>query len=112
LLPKIEVFTEKQLIVLEGRAASSMTQSNPVSIEIRPITDLHAIPIPDIYKRLETRPDGLAEAEVKEHQNRFGLNRILKVKGEPLVLKLLANFTHLMALAAMSAYFFLNWQQG
>lgn len=75
-----------------------MTQSAPVLPDVKPITDLHAVPIPEIYKRLEARPDGLTEAEVKERQTRFGRNRILKIKGKPLVLKLLANFTHLMAL--------------
>jgi potassium/sodium efflux P-type ATPase len=75
-----------------------VTQSTPVVLDIKPITDLHAVPVPEIYKRLEARPEGLTEAEIKERQNRFGRNRILKVKGKPLVLKLLANFTHLMAL--------------
>ena len=75
-----------------------MTQSTPVLPDIKPITDLHAVPTPEIYKSLETRPEGLTQAEIKERQNRFGRNRILKVKGKPLVLKLLANFTHLMAL--------------
>lgn len=65
---------------------------------IKPIADLHAVPIPEIYEKLETRPEGLSETEVKERQNRLGYNRIIKVKGKPLVLKLLANFTHLMAL--------------
>jgi magnesium-transporting ATPase (P-type) len=67
-------------------------------LDIKSITDLHAVPIPEIYKRLGARPEGLTESEVKERQNQFGRNSILKVKGKPLVLKLLANFTHLMAL--------------
>ena len=75
-----------------------MTQSTPVLLDIKPTTDLHAVPIPEIYKRLGAKPEGLSEAEIKERQNRFGLNRILKVKGKPLVLKFLANFTHLMEL--------------
>ena len=62
------------------------------------MTDLHAVPITEVYKRLETRPEGLTQSEIIERQTRFGRNRILKVKGKPLVLKLLANFTHLMAL--------------
>jgi P-type Ca2+ transporter type 2C len=59
---------------------------------------LHAVPIPEVYKRLETGPQGLTGAEVKERLNRFGPNSILKTKGKPLVLKFLANFTHPMAL--------------
>jgi magnesium-transporting ATPase (P-type) len=65
--------------------------------------DLHAVPIPAIYKKLGTRPEGLTEAEIKDRQNRFGRNRILRVKGKPLVLKLLANSTHLMALLLLWA---------
>ena len=75
-----------------------MTQSTPVLLAVKPITDLHSLPIPEIYQRLGSRPEGLTEAEIKERQNRFGRNRILKVKGKHLILKLLANFTHLMAL--------------
>lgn len=75
-----------------------MSPSTPVSLDIEPITGLHAVPIPEIYQRLGTRPEGLTEAEIKERQNRFGRNCLLKVKGKSLLLKLLANFTHLMAL--------------
>jgi P-type Ca2+ transporter type 2C len=59
---------------------------------------LHAVLIPEVYKRLETGPQGLTGAEVKERLNRFGPNSILKTKGKPLVLKFLANFSHPMAL--------------
>jgi potassium/sodium efflux P-type ATPase len=75
-----------------------VTQSTSVLLDIKPIADLHAVPTPEIYKILETRPEGLTDAEVKKRQIQFGRNRILKVKGKPLILKLLANFTHLMAL--------------
>ena len=67
-----------------------MTQSTAASSDVKPITDLHAVPIQEIYKRLETRPQGLTEAEIKDRQNRFGRNSILKIKGKPLILKLLA----------------------
>ncbi len=75
-----------------------MTQSTAASFEVEPRTDLHAVPIPEIYIRLETRPQGLTEAEVQERLNRFGPNRLVQTKGKPLVLKFLANFTHPMAL--------------
>jgi potassium/sodium efflux P-type ATPase len=67
-------------------------------LDLKPITDLHAVPCPVVYKRLGARPEGLTEAEIKERQDRLGRNLILKVKGKPLILKFLANFTHLMAL--------------
>lgn len=75
-----------------------MTQATPILTDTKPITDLHAVPVVEIYGRLATRPEGLTEDEVNERQSRLGRNRILRVKGKPLVLKLLANFTHLMAL--------------
>ena len=78
-----------------------MAPTNPVLPDTRATNDLHAVPIPEIYKKLGTRPEGLTEAEIKNRQNRFGRNRILRVKGKPLVLKLLANFTHLYGALAL-----------
>ncbi len=75
-----------------------MAVTRDVSSEIAIKTNLHAVPIPEVYKSLETRPQGLTQAEVQERLNRFGHNSLIKVKGKPLVLKFLANFTHLMAL--------------
>ena len=78
-----------------------MTSLNtaPISASLKAgEANLHAIPLPEVYKRLETRPQGLTQTEVQERLNRFGRNSILKVKGKPLILKFLANFTHLMAL--------------
>jgi len=45
-----------------------------------------------------TRPQGLTQAEATERLQRFGRNVIRKVKGKPLWLKFLTNFTHLMAI--------------
>jgi P-type Ca2+ transporter type 2C len=75
-----------------------MTKSIAASSEIALKTNLHAVSIPEVYKSLETRPQGLTQAEVQARLNRFGRNSLIKVKGKPLVLKFLANFTHLMAL--------------
>ncbi len=52
----------------------------------------------DIYLNLATRPEGLTQAEVTKRLATVGPNLIREIKGKPLILKLLANFTHLMAL--------------
>ncbi len=59
---------------------------------------IHTAPIGEIFGLLQTRPFGLTEAEVLERQRRCGRNAIHKVQGKPLYVKLLANFTHLMAI--------------
>ncbi len=54
--------------------------------------------IPDVYVAAGTSPDGLTTAEAKARLAKFGPNAIQTIKGKPLWRKLLANFTHLMAL--------------
>src|SRR4029079_3902044 len=51
-----------------------------------------------VYTTLETRPHGLTQAEAAERLQRYGPNLIQEIKGTPLILKFLANFTHLMAI--------------
>jgi len=50
------------------------------------------------YAALEARPEGLQPEEAAARLARYGRNAIQEVRGKPLWLKLLANFTHLMAL--------------
>ncbi|HMQ52027.1 MAG TPA: HAD-IC family P-type ATPase, partial [Anaerolineae bacterium] len=57
-----------------------------------------ACSLPQVYQALSTRPQGLTQAEAERRLAYFGPNLIREVKGKPLWLKLLANFTHLMAL--------------
>ncbi|MGA9350172.1 MAG: HAD-IC family P-type ATPase, partial [Anaerolineae bacterium] len=59
---------------------------------------IHTISIPAVYNALKTRPQGLTQAEAEERLLHFGRNAIREVKGKPLYLKFLANFTHLMAI--------------
>jgi magnesium-transporting ATPase (P-type) len=47
---------------------------------------------------LGTRPAGLTSDEAQERLERFGPNLIREAKGKPLWVRLLANFTHLMAI--------------
>ncbi|HZW35655.1 MAG TPA: cation-transporting P-type ATPase, partial [Candidatus Deferrimicrobiaceae bacterium] len=58
---------------------------------------IHSLPTRMVYEALETRPAGLSGAEASERLGRFGRNVIQEIRGTPLLLKFLANFTHLMA---------------
>jgi magnesium-transporting ATPase (P-type) len=59
---------------------------------------IHTLPIAALFGALATQPDGLTQAEAAVRLERYGRNVIREIKSTPLVLKLLANFTHLMAL--------------
>ena len=59
---------------------------------------IHKLPIREVYGVLATRPQGLTQAEAEERLRRFGSNVIQEVKGRPLFLEFLSNFTHLMAI--------------
>ena len=65
-----------------------------VDIEAR----VPALPVSEVYAALQSRPEGLASAEAAERLQQWGPNAIREIKGTPLYLRLLGNFTHLMAL--------------
>ncbi len=52
----------------------------------------------DVYPFLESFSDGLSKEEVLSRQKQFGPNLLQAEKKTPLIVKLLANFTHLMAI--------------
>jgi Ca2+-transporting ATPase len=58
----------------------------------------YILTIPDVYVAAGTSPDGLTTAEAKVRLTKFGPNAIQTIRGKPMWRKLLANFTHLMAL--------------
>lgn len=59
---------------------------------------IQSLPVADVYPALRTRPEGLSQAEAEDRLGRYGRNAIREVKGKPLYLKFLANFTHVMAI--------------
>jgi Ca2+-transporting ATPase len=59
---------------------------------------LETVPLPDVYTALGTQPQGLSHAEAARRLARYGRNTLRQVATTSLVRKLLANFTHLMAL--------------
>ena len=65
--------------------------------------------VPEVYTSLETTSSGLTQAEVNSRLEVYGKNALREVKGKPLYVKLLANFTHLMAImlwiAGAAAFF-------
>ena len=61
-------------------------------------TRLAACAVPDVYSTLQTTSSGLTQMEAEARLTIYGKNAIREVKGKPLYKKLLANFTHLMAI--------------
>jgi len=61
-------------------------------------TAIETLAVAEIYAALATQPGGLAQNEAAARLQRRGRNTIREVAGQPLLLKFLANFTHLMAL--------------
>ena len=59
---------------------------------------IHILPLAYVFWVIATRREDLASAEAGENLLRFGPNALQKIKGKPLYLKFLANFTHLMAI--------------
>lgn len=59
---------------------------------------IHELPISEVYDILATRAQGLTNAEAEARIKNYGRNALQEVKGKPLILKFLSNFTHLMAM--------------
>lgn len=51
-----------------------------------------------LYTALQSRPEGLTSSEARQRLEAFGPNKLREVKGKPLILRFLSNFTHLMAI--------------
>lgn len=51
----------------------------------------------DVYQALLTSAQGLSEAEAKRRLEEYGPNRIQEVKKKPFILRLVAHFTHFLA---------------
>jgi Ca2+-transporting ATPase len=75
-----------------------MSDSDEPPLITDPMGSIHALPSSKVYRAMGTRPQGLTAAEAEERLRRYGRNAITEIKGKPLWLKFLANFTHLMAI--------------
>jgi P-type Ca2+ transporter type 2C len=74
---------------------TSSTISDPRTTQI---AFLHKYQAAEAFSILNSGRGGLSQDEAKERLQRFGLNIITKIKGKPLWIRFLANFTHLMAI--------------
>lgn len=61
-------------------------------------TAIHTLSAADAFRTLGTQPGGLAAEEPAVRLRRYGSNALSEARGRPLAVRLLANFTHLMAL--------------
>lgn len=59
---------------------------------------LQRLSVAGVYEALGTSDQGLSLEEVQKRLNEHGKNILREEKGQPLIVKLLANFTHLMAI--------------
>jgi P-type Ca2+ transporter type 2C len=66
-----------------------------VEESLKHLEKLHAN---EVYQALGTTTQGLNSEEVVKRQKEYGMNAISEKKGKPAIFKLLANFTHLMAI--------------
>ena len=62
------------------------------------INTIHLISADKVYQTLGSRVQGLTSLECKQRLEQFGPNAIEKSRGTPLIVRLLSNFTHLMAI--------------
>ncbi|MBI3680936.1 MAG: cation-transporting P-type ATPase [Acidobacteria bacterium] len=65
---------------------------------IRFLASFHARSVEEVYRELATGPGGLSDEEAAHRLERFKANRLEAIGRESLLLKFLANFTHLLAL--------------
>ncbi len=75
-----------------------MNKTTFPSIEAMQLPLIHTFSASAAFSTLGSRPGGLSEEVALSRLQHFGPNVITKVKGKPLWIKLLANFTHLMAI--------------
>jgi len=59
---------------------------------------IHTMPVSDLFSALETSTRGLTQVEAVLRLNTYGPNMIKELSRQPLILKFLSNFTHLMAI--------------
>lgn len=75
-----------------------MTAANLTWLNAERSFPIHTLPAPEVYRLLDTGPEGLTQTEAGQRLQQAGRNLIHKIGGKPLWVKFLANFTHMMAL--------------
>lgn len=60
-------------------------------------TELHKLPVSQVYTAMGSAETGLTGTEAAARMEHFGRNALESKTGQPMILKFLSNFTHLMA---------------
>ncbi|MFZ6016896.1 MAG: cation-transporting P-type ATPase [Nitrospirota bacterium] len=67
---------------------------------------IHSLPPEDVLKQLIVSEQGLTEKEAEKRLAEFGPNEIKEVKKKPLIIRLIEQFTHFLAVLLWIAAFF------
>ncbi len=62
------------------------------------IKNIHRLDAQEVYKALESSPQGLSCEEARRRLEAYGSNEIRKIKGKPLWKKFISHFTHFFAI--------------
>jgi Ca2+-transporting ATPase len=62
------------------------------------LASIHTISVPKAFSVLNSGPEGLSQDEAKKRLQHYGQNIITEIKGKPLWIRFLENFTHLLAI--------------
>lgn len=62
------------------------------------IAEIHKLTVDEVYRALDTGPQGLTVEQVRKSQEKYGKNLIREQKGKPAILIFLSNFVSLMAI--------------
>jgi len=84
------------MIASAGHPRESLTIGAPAGSA--PSVPVHALRVGEVHAALSSRPGGLPQADIEERLRRHGPNTIREVRGAPLSVKFLSQFTHRMAL--------------
>ena len=75
---------------------------------------IHQLSVDDALRSLHARPEGLTSAEAQHRLQEFGPNQVERVRGEPLWLQFLKEFTHFFAVilwVAAALAFYADWNE-
>ena len=75
-----------------------MTEITSPGPDATRVTTIPRLTVAETFPALGSRPGGLSQDEAEQRLQRYGKNLITEVKGKPLWVKFLANFTHVMAI--------------
>ena len=79
-------------------------QENPAAPpENNPQGQIQSLPVDGVFQTLGTKPQGITAEEAARRLKQYGKNVLEEKKGQPLILKFLSNFTHLMAILLWAA---------